>query len=74
MWPDWVSNPGPLTYKSCALPTGLWGLASGKLIFYFHKYMLDDDCSILGPVVQTIVSFTQPSVKDLFKSSSIHKN
>ena len=23
MWPDRVSNPGPLTYKSCALSTAL---------------------------------------------------
>ena len=23
MWPDWVSNPGPLTYESSALPTPL---------------------------------------------------
>ena len=23
MWPDRVSNPGPLTYESGALPTGL---------------------------------------------------
>ena len=23
MWPDWVSNPGPLTYESGALPTAL---------------------------------------------------
>ena len=27
MWPDWVSNPGPLTYESGALPTGLRSLA-----------------------------------------------
>ena len=27
MWPDRVSNPGPLTYESGALPTGLRGLA-----------------------------------------------
>ena len=30
MWPDWVSNPGPLTdesYKSDALPTALRGSA-----------------------------------------------
>ena len=32
MWPDRVSNPGPLTYKSCVLPTdcatwpGMFGL------------------------------------------------
>ena len=25
MWPDRVSNPGPLTYESGALPTGLCG-------------------------------------------------
>ena len=23
MWPDWVSNPGPLTYESGALQTAL---------------------------------------------------
>ena len=28
MWPDRVSNPGPLTYESGALPTALRGPAS----------------------------------------------
>ena len=28
MWPDWVSNPGPLTYESGALPTALRGPAN----------------------------------------------
>ena len=28
MWPDRVSNPGPLTYESGALPTALHGLAT----------------------------------------------
>ena len=27
MWPDQVSNPGPLTYQSSALPTTLRGPA-----------------------------------------------
>ena len=27
MWPDWVSNPGLLTYESGALPTALCGPA-----------------------------------------------
>ena len=27
MWPDRVSNPGPLTYESSALPTALRGPA-----------------------------------------------
>ena len=29
MWPDQVSNPGPLTYKSSALLTALCGPARG---------------------------------------------
>ena len=28
MWPEWVSNSGPLTYESDALPIALRGLAS----------------------------------------------
>ena len=27
MWPDWVSNPGPPTYESGALPIALRGPA-----------------------------------------------
>ena len=27
MWPDWVSNPGPLTKESGALPIALCGPA-----------------------------------------------
>ena len=32
MWPDRVSNPGPLTYESGALPTALRGPAFYKLL------------------------------------------
>ena len=31
MWPDRVSNPGPLTYESVALPTALRGPALKEL-------------------------------------------
>ena len=31
MWPDWVSNPGPLTYKSGALLIALRGPALGSV-------------------------------------------
>ena len=31
MWPDRVSNPGPLTYESGALPTTLRGPAARKV-------------------------------------------
>ena len=30
MWPDWVSNPGPLTYESGTLPIALRGPATKK--------------------------------------------
>ena len=32
MWPDRVSNPGPLTYKSGALPIALRGPASNERV------------------------------------------
>ena len=38
MWPDRVSNPGPLTYESGALPTALRGPAIlGEDSRYFDK-------------------------------------
>ena len=33
MWPDRVSNPGPLTYESGALPTALHGPAQRESNF-----------------------------------------
>ena len=38
MWPDRVSNPGPLTYASGALPTMLRGLAFQEVIILKHSY------------------------------------
>ena len=35
MWPDWVSNSGPLTYESGALPIALRGPA--WVIKLYHK-------------------------------------
>ena len=37
MWPDRVSNPGPLTYKSGALPTALRSPAPQLLIQYLMQ-------------------------------------
>ena len=34
MLPDWVSNPGPLTYESGALPTALRGPATSTSYTY----------------------------------------
>ena len=36
MWPDRVSNPGPLTYESGALPTALRGAAKTALFAIAH--------------------------------------
>ena len=45
MWPDWVTNAGPLTYESGALPTALCGLAgeggkTSKVVLLFMKGIL----------------------------------
>ena len=37
MWPDRVSNPGPLTYESGALPTALRGPA--EVTVSWEQYM-----------------------------------
>ena len=40
MLPDRVSNPGPLTYESGALPIALRGLASSVvfILWVLHRY------------------------------------
>ena len=38
MLPDWVSNPGPLTYESGALPIALRGPAVLELKFFKGFY------------------------------------
>ena len=42
MLPDRVSNPGPLTYKSGALPIALRGPAVAELLQYRIVYVLRD--------------------------------
>ena len=42
MWPDRVSNPGPLTYESVALPTALCGSAQVTSVYY-NKMTFDDN-------------------------------
>ena len=37
MWPDRVSNPGPLTYESGALPTALRMYGYQSLLCFFGK-------------------------------------
>ena len=52
MWPDRVSNPGPLTCESAALPTALRGPTSEKNFSskYPGKYLHvnNDTCCSIG--------------------------
>ena len=47
MWPDRVSNPGPLALESEALPTALRGPAQ---IDVFQSYQDDGRMILKGPV------------------------
>ena len=56
MWSDRVSNPGPLTYKSDALPTALQGPApelfvsmSDILAFKAPKMKVDEFANSIDP-------------------------
>ena len=42
MLPDRVSNPGPLTYVSSALPIALRGPAGPIVILAFYSFCLND--------------------------------
>ena len=49
MWPDQVSNPGPLALESDALPTALHGLASfmnyETIVIICYKRQRCENCS-----------------------------
>ena len=51
MWPDRVSNPGPLTYESGALPNALRGPA---VCMYVRMYVCMPGC-----VEQSVARLTQ---------------
>ena len=43
MWPDRVSNPGPLTYESGVLPTALRGPAGANVAQTLYQQQHPDD-------------------------------
>ena len=51
MWPDWVSNPGPLTYESGALPTALPGRRHVKVNLWF---LVSAHCLIISYICTKI--------------------
>ena len=50
MLPDRVSNPGPLTYESGALPIALRGPAAIVAMHNSHKLVRFDDKVSFGPI------------------------
>ena len=62
MLPDRVSNPGPLTYESGALPIALHGPA---IAAYIPGQTNCSYSSNKSSVVQSIISLTKSLVEDL---------
>ena len=48
MWPDRVSNPGPLTYESGALPTVLPGPAENRIVWIYIAVMHPKDADTMA--------------------------
>ena len=69
MWPDRVSNPGPLTYESGALPTPLRGPAHQmeRYLFQPNKSML---CAFLNQCNAELQRMSEPA--EILKT--FHKN
>ena len=72
MWPDRVSNPGPLTYKSGVLPTALRGPASvflkSILIFLSVAHSLTIQSS-LPNIVICLIRFRDNTIFTLYLAS-----
>ena len=61
MLPDRVSNPGPLTYESGALPIALRGPARVRLFLMYMPYIKFQDSSIR--LVHKVVSIQNANVR-----------
>ena len=60
MWSDWLSNPGPLIYKSGALPTALRSPASilmrvTALCFFWKTSTIISKLSLMMVVSQYVL-------------------
>ena len=69
MWPDQVSNPGPLTYESGALPTAQRGPVN-------FKYTINNHATLAGDIssLNLLAIFDVSSLRILqFKKKNIAK-
>ena len=58
MWPDCVSNPGPLTYEPGVLPTALCGPAGHNICFYAEILKIIPKLSLLHLLIWSIAIFS----------------
>ena len=62
MWPDRVSNPGPLTYESGALPTALRDLASYKTDLAFLDCFGRSNQHLVAKEIQYAIRYKAKSI------------
>ena len=75
MWPDRVSNPGPMTYESGALPIALRGPALLFVMAILDWLLFTWEMTVyLGPVVQSVVSLTESLVEDPLSLTTLTKS
>ena len=78
MWPDQVSNPGPLTYESGALPTALRGPAFAEVLALISSlvYKASRVCRqilVLKILLSTIVGWIKIKLSHTHSNFSDHK-
>ena len=52
MWPDHVSNSGPLAFESDALPTGLRSLATAQVLLLLWGCRKEKQKYVAGPGIE----------------------
>ena len=55
MWPDRVSNPGPPTYESGALPIALRGPANKYISIFSHKVIKHFTVDLLNELIKLMM-------------------
>ena len=65
MWPDRVSNPGPLTYEPGALPTALRGPAVFCIKLSLHHFVISCQHMTFTDFYQNIRSVNKLTVNEV---------
>ena len=76
MWPDRVSNTGPLTYEAGALPTALRGPAVWchmKTIYFCIRLAYLQRCFYKLAPKKTIMEITMKCISEIYQASVMHE-